>query len=88
MIASDRIVAREIEGEMVLLNLDNGRYFVLNETGSVIWKNLADKSRDQIVRRLTKQFDVTEETAEAAVTDFINALIKEELLCESTAAEA
>lgn len=34
---SPRITWERLDGECVLLNLDNGSYFSLNEVGAAIW---------------------------------------------------
>ena len=42
--ASDDVVAREVAGETVLLNLASGTYFGLNETGTLIWELIEEDS--------------------------------------------
>jgi hypothetical protein len=37
-IAADSVVSRELDGEMVLLNLDTGIYFGLDAVGSDMWR--------------------------------------------------
>ncbi|MFN3864127.1 MAG: PqqD family protein [Erythrobacter sp.] len=38
---SDDVIAREVAGEMVLLDLASGRYFGLDPVGSRIWESLS-----------------------------------------------
>ncbi len=39
---SDDVIAREVAGEMVLLDLASGLYFGLDPVGSRIWERLSD----------------------------------------------
>lgn len=39
---SDDVVAREVGGEMVLLDLASGLYFGLNPVGTKVWEKLTD----------------------------------------------
>jgi Coenzyme PQQ synthesis protein D (PqqD) len=39
---SDDVIAREVAGEMVLLDLASGLYFGLDPVGSRIWDRLSD----------------------------------------------
>lgn len=39
---SDDVVAREVAGEMVLLDLASGMYFGLDPVGSRVWKHLSE----------------------------------------------
>ena len=36
------VVVRELEGELVLLDLESGSYFGLNPVGARIWEHLSD----------------------------------------------
>ena len=40
--SSDDVVAREVAGEMVLLDLVSGMYFGLDPVGSRVWARLSD----------------------------------------------
>ena len=37
-VAAEAVVSRDLDGEMVLLNLDTGIYFGLDEVGSEMWR--------------------------------------------------
>ena len=39
---SDDVIAREVAGEMVLLDLESGLYFGLDPVGSRIWDRLSE----------------------------------------------
>lgn len=40
------VVSEIIDGEAVIINLDTGKYYSLNETGSVLWGHLLAESMD------------------------------------------
>jgi len=61
-------LSRELEGETVLVDIDSGTYFGLDEVGTVIWRLIGENvPTTDIPARLTEEFDVDEHTAR---TDF------------------
>ena len=38
---SRSIIASEVDGEILMMSVDQGRYFVLDDTGKEIWQQLA-----------------------------------------------
>src|SRR5262249_835428 len=38
LVVPEAVVSRELDGEMVLLNLDSGVYFGLGEVGTAMWR--------------------------------------------------
>ena len=58
LIASEQIVTREAEGELVVVLPEKGKYVVLNPTGAQIVQ-LADGERtlDEIAVEIAEQFD-------------------------------
>jgi len=56
------VVAQEVEGEAVILDLGSGRYFGLDVAGTRIWQLLGEgKSRETVLRAMLAEFDVDEE---------------------------
>ena len=52
------VLINEIAGESVLLNLDGGRYFGLDDVGTDMWKALtAAHSIEDALAQLTAQYD-------------------------------
>lgn len=53
------VVARELEGELVLLDLESGGYFGLNPVGARIWEHVSEGASLQAVHTaLMGEFDV------------------------------
>jgi hypothetical protein len=66
LVIPSTVVARDLDGETVMLNLDTGIYFGLDPVGSVIWNQLREPTRLRSVRdRLLAEFDVDADTAAA-----------------------
>ena len=73
---SPHIVVTEFEGgESVLVDLETKRYYQLNETATVIWRELsAGSSKANIIGSLTSVYDVTEEDAAKSVDQVLQHL--------------
>jgi Coenzyme PQQ synthesis protein D (PqqD) len=80
------VVFRELEGEMVLLNLASGVYFGLDPVGTRIWGLIAEqRSAAEIVRVLTAEYEVDAKTCEADLWTLLDTLAANELIAPSDA---
>jgi hypothetical protein len=81
----DGILAQEAHGRTVLLRLEDGGYYALDEVGAMIWE-LCDGSRagSEIVAMLCEEFDAPESTVREDVMEFIGDLRRERLLVVDT----
>jgi hypothetical protein len=62
---SEDAVFRELEGEAVLLNLDSGTYFGLDQMGTTMWNLLREHGSLQTVfEMLLQQYDVESDVLE------------------------
>jgi len=66
------LIANEIEGELVMMNLKSGKYFGLNLISTRIWE-LIEKpvSLQQLVSQMRDEYKVTQEKCEQEVSEFI-----------------
>jgi hypothetical protein len=56
------VVAQEVEGETVILDLGRGHYFGLDLVGTRIWQLLSEgRSRETAVRTMLAEYDVEED---------------------------
>ena len=70
-----------MNGETVLLDLSTGRYYTLNQLGSVIWEHCTSHSTiSDIHAVLCDRFDVAPERALDDLVTLVNELIQEGLL--------
>ena len=89
---SEDVVAREIEGELIIVPLVAGmgdledELFTLNETGKVIWSLLdGNHSLDEVSSSLSESFDAPVAEIEADVLGLVTELVKRGMLVEVTA---
>ena len=78
------ILKQEAAGTVVLLNMDDGRYFALDGVGGRVW-DLCDGSRtlSEIAAILAEEFEAPAETIERDLAELINDLTNEELVGEN-----
>lgn len=75
---------REIDGEMVILDLASSTYFTTNRTGTFLLQQLVeDRTHDELVTALTNEFEVDRDTADRDTTAFVDILGQRELLATS-----
>lgn len=77
----EKIFWRKIEDETVILNIDTGFYYTLDELGSLIW-DMALEQRDEreIVAHILDKYETSEETARRDIRALVVNLKKEELI--------
>jgi len=90
LVPSENIVAREIEGELIIIPLVSGigdldnELFTLNDTGKVIWKKLDGKNTIQdVITALTSEFDASEDIITKDVVGLIEELTRRRMLVEA-----
>ena len=77
----DALDWREVEGEIVALDLRESTYVAVNRTGASIWPALLEgATRDELVGRLQGTFDIDRSRAEADVDAFVQSLRQRDLL--------
>lgn len=88
-IPSENVVAREIDGEMIIVPLTAGignmedELYSLNETGKAIWKKLdGNESVGNIVSSLSKEYRADEKGIEEDVVGLITELCKRRIIVE------
>lgn len=71
----------DLDGEKVMMNLDKGEYFMMNEVGSRIWEIITEPMNVKgIVDALRSEYEVDEETCEDTVIEFLERLNNAELI--------
>lgn len=78
---SESIVYAELEGEAVLLNVDSGTYFGLNEIGTEIWKRSEQGfTLEEIIEQLCCEYDAERSVLTNDVDRFVVALTEHGLV--------
>ena len=85
--ASDDVVAREVGGEMVLLDLVSGTYFGLGAVGSRVWEQLSqgEASLAQLADLIEAEFDAPREVIEQDLAKLIGQLVDKQLAATAAA---
>ena len=72
---------REVEGEVVALDVRTSQYLAVNRTGAVLWPLLAaGTDREALVAAVLGEFEVDAATAERDVDAFLARLGEQDLL--------
>jgi Coenzyme PQQ synthesis protein D (PqqD) len=78
---SDDVIAREVDGEAVLISLDSGFYYSLNRVGCFIFNQIL-KTGDfnNILEEIRGRFEVAESEAREDLEGFIESLEQEKIV--------
>jgi hypothetical protein len=77
---------RTFDGELVLLDLDRGDYFALDEIGAKVWAGIeAGKTLDALAEEISAEYDVTRAQAETDLATLRDDLLARGLLVEEGA---
>ncbi len=77
----DEVVYEVLDGEAIVLNLESGVYYTLNETGTRIWQLLSEHGRvDAVKSAMLEEFETTAEAVEADISKLIDDLREQGLL--------
>jgi hypothetical protein len=75
------IIAKNVKGEMVLLNPLTGKYYGLNKVGCAFWEKVDGKRNlSEIVSLLLKEFNVEEERLVRDIEDLMKTLSENKLI--------
>jgi hypothetical protein len=78
---SEQVNWRDIKGKTVVLNIDSGVFYTLNEVGRFIWGLIADGHNfESITSQITSRFEVSPEQSQADAEKFIIRLMEENVL--------
>lgn len=77
----EQVLFRDLAGEAVLLELDSGRYYGLNESGTRMWSLVVRHGRiDTALQDLLHEYDVSPERLEKELLLFVETLASRKLL--------
>ena len=74
-------IVSDMDGEKVMLSINDGKYYNLGEMGGEIWELMKDPiSMQELVKELRSQYEVDQDECEEQVNSFLNQLLKENLI--------
>jgi hypothetical protein len=78
---SEEQVAAEVDGEVVMMSIEQGNYYGIDEVGSRVWALIEQPTAvGAICDALEAEFDVERATCEADVLKFIEELAEQGLI--------
>ena len=81
IIFADTVFAQEVDGEMVLLDMESENYFGLDEVGTAIWQAMQKYGTlQEVLNAMLEQYDVEEEVLEKDLSDFVEKLVESGLV--------
>ncbi len=81
VIFAETVFAQEVDGEMVLLDMESENYFGLDEVGTAIWQAMQEKETlKEVFDLLLEQYEVEAEVLEKDLSDFVGKLVESGLV--------
>lgn len=81
VVASKEQIGCDLGGEEVILDLDSGIYYGLNEVGASIWKLIQEpKSVGEIKQAIMDEYEVQPERCETSILRLLNELAERNLI--------
>ena len=75
------ILSTEMDGETVMMSVENSEYYSLSPVGTKIWELLEnDLSFEQLINLLMEEFDVDKQTCQNDTKEFLEELIDKGLI--------
>ena len=78
---SSELVCSDIDGEIVMMSIENGNYYGLDEVGSYIWEILEKPVQvSEIIDQLLLNYEVEKASCEKDVMHFLQQLDNDDML--------
>jgi len=75
------ILASDIDGEKVMMSIQQGEYYGLGKTGSFIWDHIEQPiSIKKLVELITEKYEVNKEQCLQDILPFLNDLAEKKLI--------
>jgi hypothetical protein len=69
---SDRVVQADVGDTTIIMCIESGRYFTLNDTASAIWKLIErDRTFNEIRQALALEFDIEGDAADRGIENIL-----------------
>ena len=75
------VISGKLDDELVMMDIDKGKYFALNPVATRIWELLEDPvTLQDICRQLMDEYDVPEDQCTREVDEYLKEMIKKGLV--------
>ncbi|MDS0300235.1 PqqD family protein [Halogeometricum sp. S1BR25-6] len=81
VVATDDSLSTEIDGETVILQAEEGKYFGLNDVGTFIWEAVQQpRTVEEVYEAVTAEYDVEYERCQSDVDALLSDLLEKDLV--------
>ena len=79
---NDTVLASDLGGEIVMMDVNSGNYHILEGVGGSVW-TLIETPRPvfEIVAALQKEYDVDAQTCESETLSFVQDMLASDVIC-------
>jgi len=78
---NQELLQSEIDGETIMMSIDNGKYYGLNTVASKIWEIIKNEPLfSELIDKLTSEYNVEKEQCIIDTKSFIENLVKNKLV--------
>lgn len=78
---NEEMISADLDGMTVMMSIDNGKYYGFDEIATVIWDSIDKPLKvEELVDKLTREFDVSKEACEKDVLEFLEELYEKKLV--------
>ena len=71
----------DMDGETVMMSMENGAYYALTETGTSVWEKIDEPVKvSDLCLQLQDEYQVTAEQCEAETLSLLNSLEEEKMI--------
>ena len=72
IILKKKLNVTDLAGEKVMVDFDNGKYFLIKGVGNDIWEMIQNEiTPNEIIDKLLSEYDVSREECEKSVMEFL-----------------
>lgn len=72
IVLKKKLNVTDLAGEKVMVDFDNGKYFLIKGVGNDIWEMLQNEiTPNEIIEKLLAEYDVSREECEKSVMEFL-----------------
>ena len=78
---NQELLQSEIDGETIMMSIDNGEYYGLNSVASRIWEILKTEPLfSELLDTLTSEYDIDKNQCKTETLEFLNKLVTTKLI--------
>lgn len=72
IVLKKKLNVTDLAGEKVMVDFDNGKYFLIKGVGNDIWEMIQKEiTPNEIIEKLLSEYDVSREECEKSVMEFL-----------------